>query len=127
MKTHPPERTYDLRTINLPSLSGVKLRLTVELLDSPLRRFLLTRLLREAGITWLRSQVYQHPQERPERRLHDRATGAGRFHPPFPIHGKLEVGIVSGEMAGGLTTVWDNKLPYANQMIAISDRGRTGT
>jgi len=61
MKTHPPERTYDLRTINLPSLAGTKLRLAVELLDSPLRRFLLPRLLREAGITWLRSQVFADP------------------------------------------------------------------
>jgi Asp-tRNA(Asn)/Glu-tRNA(Gln) amidotransferase A subunit family amidase len=55
----PPE--YDLRTIDLPCLAGGKLRMLVNLLDSPLRHLLMPRLLREAGIMRLRSKSFDEP------------------------------------------------------------------
>jgi Asp-tRNA(Asn)/Glu-tRNA(Gln) amidotransferase A subunit family amidase len=57
--TIPPG--YDLRTIELQCLSGGKLRMLVSLLDSPLRHLVMPRLLREAGITRLRSQGFDEP------------------------------------------------------------------
>ena len=52
------ESPYDLRAMDLPPLTGAKLRLAVTLLDSPVRHLLMPRLLREAGVTWLRSQGF---------------------------------------------------------------------
>lgn len=57
--TTPPG--YDLRTIDLPCLAGGKLRMFVSLLDSPLRHLVMPRLLSEAGITRLRSQIFDEP------------------------------------------------------------------
>jgi Asp-tRNA(Asn)/Glu-tRNA(Gln) amidotransferase A subunit family amidase len=50
---------YDLKSLNLPNLSGAKLELFTALLDNSLTRALLiTPLLKNGGIIWLRSQVF---------------------------------------------------------------------
>ena len=55
------DSVYDLRTINLPSLEGATLQVVAGLLDSPMRSLLTPYLLRQAGVTWLRSQVFEDP------------------------------------------------------------------
>jgi Asp-tRNA(Asn)/Glu-tRNA(Gln) amidotransferase A subunit family amidase len=47
---------YDLKSVKLPHLSGLLLRLFVTLLESPLGSLIAPILLRNAGITWLREQ-----------------------------------------------------------------------
>ncbi len=46
---------YDLKSVNLPYMSGLPLRLLVHLLEGPLRGLLTPRLFRDAGVTKLRS------------------------------------------------------------------------
>jgi len=48
---------YDLKSVKLPYLAGLMLRLFVTLLESPFRRLIAPILLRNAGITWLREQL----------------------------------------------------------------------
>ena len=52
---------YDLKSTQLPYLSGWLLRLFVTLSESPLRHLLIPILLRKAGITWLRKQRIDEP------------------------------------------------------------------
>lgn len=55
------EVKYDLKSVKLPYLAGVLLRLFVTLLESPLRDLISYTLLKNAGITWLRDQVIDEP------------------------------------------------------------------
>lgn len=52
---------YDLRSVKLPYLAGLPLRLFVALLDSPLRALLIPRLWRHAGLAWFREQCLDEP------------------------------------------------------------------
>ena len=61
MTAHSSGSPYDLRTIDMPCVAGAKLRLAIALLDSPMRQFLIPRLLREAGVAWLRDQSFDDP------------------------------------------------------------------
>jgi Asp-tRNA(Asn)/Glu-tRNA(Gln) amidotransferase A subunit family amidase len=56
-----PKVEYDLRSVRLPYLAGLPLRLFVALLESPLRGLLVPSLLRNAGITRLREQQIDEP------------------------------------------------------------------
>ena len=47
---------YDLKTVKLPYLSGLLLRIVTWLLESRLRGLLVPTMLRNAGITWFRKQ-----------------------------------------------------------------------
>jgi Asp-tRNA(Asn)/Glu-tRNA(Gln) amidotransferase A subunit family amidase len=50
---------YDLKSVKLPVLSGVKLELFTALLGNPLTHALLINpLLKNSGVTWLRSQAF---------------------------------------------------------------------
>lgn len=51
--------TYDLRSADMPHLTGLPLTLVVELLESPLRGLLAPSLLRNAGLTWFRQQQFE--------------------------------------------------------------------
>jgi len=67
------DSTYDLKSVQLPYLSGLPLRLVVGLLESPLRGLLLPNLLESAGVTSLRKQ---HFDEDPTFRVRvDEQTG----------------------------------------------------
>ncbi len=52
---------YDLKSVRLPYISGVRLRLFVKWVESPLRRLILPRLFRDAGITALRQLEIDEP------------------------------------------------------------------
>jgi Asp-tRNA(Asn)/Glu-tRNA(Gln) amidotransferase A subunit family amidase len=52
------ESVYDLKSADLPYLAGAKLRWVIGVLDGPLRHLLMPRLLREAGVSWLRTQFF---------------------------------------------------------------------
>jgi len=52
------DSSYDLKSVQMPYLSGRSLRLIVRLLESPLRGLLVPNLLKSAGVTWLRKQVF---------------------------------------------------------------------
>ena len=52
---------YDLKSVKLPYLAGLPLRLFVVLLESPLRGLLLPNLFRSAGIARLREQQISEP------------------------------------------------------------------
>ena len=52
------DSSYDLKSVQMPYLSGRSLRLIVSLLESPLRGLLVPNLLKSAGVTWLRQQVF---------------------------------------------------------------------
>ena len=52
---------YDLKSVTLPYLSGILLRLFVALLESPLRGLIIPKLFRDAGIAWFREQSIDAP------------------------------------------------------------------
>ncbi len=52
---------YDLKSVNLPYLSGASLKLFVGLLESPFGKLLLPGLLESAGITNLRRRNFEEP------------------------------------------------------------------
>ena len=52
---------YDLKSVKLPRLSGLLLRLFVMLMESPLYGLISPSLLRNAGITWMRKQQIDEP------------------------------------------------------------------
>ncbi len=51
------KKTYDLKSIKMPYLSGGLLRLFTLLIEGPLSGLLIPNLLQSAGIEWLRKQV----------------------------------------------------------------------
>jgi Asp-tRNA(Asn)/Glu-tRNA(Gln) amidotransferase A subunit family amidase len=53
-----PKVIYDLKSVKLPYLSGLILRLFVALVESPLRGLLIPSLFKNAGLTWLREQQF---------------------------------------------------------------------
>ncbi|RLC99597.1 MAG: amidase [Chloroflexi bacterium] len=55
------EVEYDLKSVKLPYLAGLPLRLFVALLESPLRGLLIPSLLKSAGISRLREQRIDEP------------------------------------------------------------------
>ena len=55
------EMAYDLKSVKLPYLAGLPLRLFVTLLESPLSGLLLPNLFRSAGIARLRDQQIDEP------------------------------------------------------------------
>ncbi|MBU0703876.1 MAG: amidase, partial [Chloroflexi bacterium] len=56
-----PKVEYDLKSVKLPYLAGLPLRLFVALLESPLRGLLIPSLLDSAGISRLREQRIDEP------------------------------------------------------------------
>jgi len=58
MPDQTPEQVYDLKSVDMPYLSGSKLKLFVSLLDGPTGGLLLGNLLKQAGIPWLRQQPF---------------------------------------------------------------------
>jgi len=56
-----PKVEYDLKSVKLPYLAGLPLRLFVALLEGPLRGLLVPTLLESAGITRLREQQIDEP------------------------------------------------------------------
>ncbi|MDY7031409.1 MAG: amidase, partial [Thermodesulfobacteriota bacterium] len=52
---------YNLKSVKLPYLSGLSLRLCVALLESCLKGLLVPKLFRNAGIAWLREQQIDEP------------------------------------------------------------------
>jgi hypothetical protein len=50
----PRKAEYDLKSVKLAYLSGLSLRLFLLMLKSPLRRLLISNMIRESGIAWLR-------------------------------------------------------------------------
>ena len=58
MSEKTPEQVYDLKSVEMPYLSGGKLKLFVSLLDGPAGGMLLGNLLKQAGIPWLREQPF---------------------------------------------------------------------
>ena len=62
MTNHTTQKVeYDLKSVKLPYLAGLPLRLFVALLESPLRGLLLPNLFRSAGIARLREQQINEP------------------------------------------------------------------
>jgi len=49
---------YDLKSVRLPYLAGLPLRIMVWIIESPLGRLLIPQLFKSAGITWLRKQSF---------------------------------------------------------------------
>ena len=72
---------YDLKSLNMPNLSGVQLELFTALLDNPLTRALLINpLLKNGGITWLRGQDFnQAPTFYPLERVDNPAQTTARL------------------------------------------------
>ncbi|HEY80039.1 MAG TPA: amidase [Caldilineae bacterium] len=58
MSTSHAEPIYDLQSVKLPYLSGTSLKLFAAALEGPARGLLLPNLLKQAGVTWLRAQVF---------------------------------------------------------------------
>jgi len=52
---------YDLKSVKLPYLSGILLRLFVAVLESPLRGLIIPKLFRDSGIAWFRKQSIDVP------------------------------------------------------------------
>lgn len=55
------EVAYDLKSVRLPRMSGLLLRLFVAWLESPLGSLLIPSLFKSAGISWLRGQEIGEP------------------------------------------------------------------
>lgn len=69
---------YDLRSVKLPYLAGLPLRLFAALLESPLRGLLIPGLFESAGIAWLRRQRFEEaPTTTPLAFTGALATGPG--------------------------------------------------
>jgi len=58
MPSSDPQQVYDLKSVDLPYLSGWPLKLFASALEGPARGLLLPSLLKQAGITWLRTQIF---------------------------------------------------------------------
>lgn len=58
MAAPPPSSCYDLKSVQLPYLSGLPLRLMVWILESPAGKLLIPQLFKSAGIAWLRKQNF---------------------------------------------------------------------
>ncbi len=56
-----PQTEYDLKSVKLPRLSGLPLRLLVSIMESPLSGLLSPGLLRNAGLESLRKQTMDEP------------------------------------------------------------------
>lgn len=56
-----PQIEDDLKSVKLPYLSGILLRLFVALLENPLRGLIIPKLLRDSGIAWFREQPIDAP------------------------------------------------------------------
>ena len=54
-----PNSVYDLKSVKLPYLSGVALKVFVSLLEGPLGGLLIPNLLKSAGVTKLRQQHFE--------------------------------------------------------------------
>lgn len=68
-----PEAKYDLKSVKLPYLSGMLLRLFVKLIEGRLKFLLLPTLFQNAGVTWFRKQrIKESPQMYP---IHSVNTG----------------------------------------------------
>ena len=52
---------YDLQSVKLPYLSGILLRLFVNLLESPFRSLIIPKLFRDFGFAWFREQAINEP------------------------------------------------------------------
>ena len=52
---------YDLKSLNLPRLAGTGLRAFTSLLESPARKLILPKLLKDAGIAWFRELEIDAP------------------------------------------------------------------
>ncbi len=52
------QSTYDLQSVSLPYLSGAPLKWFASMLESPIRGLFLPNLLKQAGVTWLRTQTF---------------------------------------------------------------------
>lgn len=50
---------YDLKSVKLPYLAGITLKIFVLLLESPLRGLLVPSLFKSAGIDWVRKQYFE--------------------------------------------------------------------
>jgi Asp-tRNA(Asn)/Glu-tRNA(Gln) amidotransferase A subunit family amidase len=62
MQDQTGQRTeYDLKSVNVPYMVGLPLRLMAALLESPLSRLLAPILLDNMGITWFRAQQFEEP------------------------------------------------------------------
>jgi hypothetical protein len=55
------DTAYDLKSVKLPYLTGLPLRLFVSLLEGPLRGLMMPTLLRQMGATWLRELQIDEP------------------------------------------------------------------
>jgi len=53
--------SYDLKSVDLPYLTGLPLRLVAALMEGPLGNLITSALLTSAGITWLRDQIFEEP------------------------------------------------------------------
>jgi Asp-tRNA(Asn)/Glu-tRNA(Gln) amidotransferase A subunit family amidase len=108
----PRHPSYDLRAMELPPLTGTKLRVAVALLDSPARHLLMPRLLREAGVTWLRSQGF------------DEAPTGAPLHPAGGNDGEASAETRDANPAGEgfrFSTVQDYALAYREKAITPQD------
>jgi Asp-tRNA(Asn)/Glu-tRNA(Gln) amidotransferase A subunit family amidase len=61
MEKAPRETTYDLKSVDMPRMTGPILRLIVTLAESPLRGLIIPGLLQTCGITRLREQTIDDP------------------------------------------------------------------
>ena len=59
----PDQVRYDLKSVKLPYLAGLPLRLFVGLLEGPLRGLLIPSLFESAGLAWLRRQHFDEAHE----------------------------------------------------------------
>ncbi|MBN2239272.1 MAG: amidase [Dehalococcoidales bacterium] len=70
---------YDLKSVSLPKLSGIVLRLLVWLMESPLNGLIQNSLLEKAGISWFRKQQFDelptfYPTYDPPMHIKEKAT-----------------------------------------------------
>ncbi len=84
-----PNATYDLQSVDLPYLSGTPLKLFAAALEGgPTRGLLLPNLLKQAGVTWLRTQAFgEWPTFAPIHPAGPPATGEHTLSPDqWPDH-----------------------------------------
>jgi Asp-tRNA(Asn)/Glu-tRNA(Gln) amidotransferase A subunit family amidase len=73
---------YDLKSVKLPYLAGLPLRIFVSLLEGPLRGLLIPSLFESAGIAWLRKRHFEEaPTNAPLSFTGTLAVGAERLSP----------------------------------------------
>lgn len=54
-------KSYDLKSVKLPYLSGVALKLFTDLIEGPFKKILLPKLFKSSGISWFRRQKFNEP------------------------------------------------------------------